>query len=108
MPVKIMIVDKEPADLRRLERLFGLTYHVLSAGSGEEALRLLEQHDVALLIADQRLPGMTGTELLEHAAALRPHMARIILAAQTDAKALMDAINRGQVYRYATKPWDKE
>jgi putative nucleotidyltransferase with HDIG domain len=108
MPFKIMIVDKEPADLRRLERLFSLTYQVLCAGSGEEALRLLEQHDVALLITDQRLPGLTGTELLEQAARLRPHMVRIILTAQTDAKALVDAINRGQVYRYAAKPWEDE
>ena len=61
MPVKIMFVDKEPADLRRLERLFGLTCHVLSAGTGEEALRLLEQHDVALLVTEMRLPGMSGT-----------------------------------------------
>jgi putative nucleotidyltransferase with HDIG domain len=103
-----MIADKEPADLRRLEKLFGSTHHVLYATSGEEALRLLEQHDVALLITDQRLPGMTGTELLEQAAELRPHMVRIILTAHADASALVDAINRGQVYRYATKPWGDE
>ena len=108
MRVKIMIVDRETADLRRLERLLGLTYHVLCAGSGEEALRLLEQHDVALLVTDQRLPGMSGTELLEQATHLRPHMVRIILTADTNAKALIDAINRGQVYRYTTKPWDNE
>ena len=108
MPPKIMIVDEEPADLRRLERLFGVTYQVLCATSGEEALSLLAQHDVALLITDLRLPGMTGTELLEQAAQLRPHMVRLILTAHADAEALADAINRGQVYRYAKKPWDDE
>lgn len=108
MPQKMMIVDNEPADLRRLEKLFGLTYHVLCATSGEEALSLLAQHDVALLITDQPLPGMTGTELLEQAAELRPHMVRLILTAQTDAESLVEAINRGQVYRYATKPYDDE
>jgi len=108
MPVKIMFVDKEPADLRRLERLFGLTCHVLSAATGEEALRLLEQHDVALLVTELRLPGMSGTEFLEQAAELRPHMVRIVLTAHADAQALADAINRGQVYRYATKPWQDE
>jgi putative nucleotidyltransferase with HDIG domain len=108
MPQKIMIVDNQPADLRRLERLFGATCQVLCATSGEEALRVLEQHDVALLITDLRLPGSTGAELLEHAAALRPHMVRIILTAHADADELADAINRGQVYRYATKPWDDE
>ena len=108
MPVKIMIVDKESSDLRRLERLFGLNYHVLCAESGEEALRQLEQHDVALLITDLQLPNMSGTALLEQAAELRPHMVRIILTAHADAQALADAINRGRVYRYATKPWQDE
>jgi putative two-component system response regulator len=108
MPQKILIVDSEAADLRRLERLFGLTYRVLSAGTGEEALRLLEQHDVALLVTDLRLPGMSGTDLLEQAARLRPHMVRLMLTACADADALVAAINRGQVYRYATKPWDDE
>jgi putative nucleotidyltransferase with HDIG domain len=103
-----MFVDNEPLDLRRLERLFGNTYHVLCAASGEEALRLLEQHDVALLITDQRLPGMTGTELLEQAASLRPHVVRIMLTAHADADVLVAAINHAQVYRYVTKPWDDE
>jgi putative nucleotidyltransferase with HDIG domain len=103
-----MIVDDEPADLWRLESLFSLSHHALCATSGEEALRLLEQHDVALLITEQRLPGMTGAELLERAAELRPHMVRMMLAAHTDADALVAAINRGQVYHYATKPWDEE
>ncbi|HYY93029.1 MAG TPA: response regulator, partial [Pyrinomonadaceae bacterium] len=90
MTYKIMIVDDEPANLRLLERLFRRGYQVISAGSGEEALRLLEQHDVALLITDQRMPGMTGTELLKRVAPLRPQMARIILTGYTDVGALVE------------------
>jgi putative two-component system response regulator len=108
MRQKIMFVDDEPADLRRLEALFGRTYQVLCAASGEEALRLLEQHDVALLVTDQRLSGMSGATLLERAAGLRPHVVRIMLTAHADADALVNAINRGQVYRCASKPWDDE
>ena len=108
MTYKIMIVDDEPANLRLLERLFRRGYQVISAGSGEEALRLLEQHDVALLITDQRMPGMTGTELLKRVAPLRPQMARIILTGYTDVGALVEAINCGQVYKYVTKPWDND
>ena len=108
MPYKIMVVDDEPANLRLLERLFRRDYTVVAAPSGEEALRLLEQHDVALLITDQRMPGMTGIELLKHAAGMRPHMVRIILTGYTDMEALVDAINCGQVYRYVTKPWNNE
>lgn len=108
MSYKIMIVDDEPANLRLLERLFRRDYNVVSASSGEEALRLLEQHDVALLITDQRMPGMTGIELLKHTAPLRPHMVRIILTGYTDVTSLVEAINCGQVYKYVTKPWDND
>lgn len=108
MAYKIMVVDDEPANLRLLERLFRRDYQVVAASSGAEALRLLEQHDVALLITDQRMPGMTGIELLSHAARLRPHMVRIILTGYTDMEALVEAINCGQVYRYLTKPWNNE
>ena len=108
MPHKIMLVDDEPANLRLLERLFRRDYHVLTASSGMEALRLLEQHDVALLITDQRMPGMSGTELLIRTADMRPHMVRIILTGYTDVSSLVEAINCGQVYKYVTKPWSNE
>lgn len=108
MAYKIMVVDDEPANLRLLERLFRRDHQVLAASSGAEALRLLEQHDVALLITDQRMPGMTGTELLKRAAAMRPHMVRIILTGYTDMDSLVDAINCGQVYHYVTKPWNND
>lgn len=106
MPYKIMIVDDEPANLRLLERLFRRDYTVVAASSGDEALQLLGQHDVALLITDQRMPGMTGIELLQRTASLRPHMVRIILTGYTDMTALVEAINCGHVYKYMTKPWD--
>src|SRR5919112_2349632 len=108
MPFKILIVDDEPANLRLLERLFRKDYQVIAELSGEEALRLLEQHDVALLITDQRMPGMTGIELLKRTADSRPHMVRMILTGYTDVGALVEAINCGQVYRYVTKPWDND
>jgi DNA-binding NtrC family response regulator len=105
---KIIVVDDEPANLRLLERLFRQDYEVITCESGEEALRLLNQHDVALLITDQRMPGMTGIELLKQTATIRPHMVRMILTGYTDVDTLVDAINSGLVYRYATKPWNNE
>ncbi|MFL6257544.1 MAG: HD domain-containing phosphohydrolase [Pyrinomonadaceae bacterium] len=108
MSYKILIVDDEPANLRLLERLFRRDYSVLTALSGQEALQLLGQHDVALLITDQRMPGMTGIELLKQIADTRPHMVRMILTGYTDMCALVEAINCGQVYRYVTKPWDND
>jgi DNA-binding NtrC family response regulator len=108
MSYKILIVDDEPANLRTLARLFRDQYQVLTAGSGVEALELLDQHDVALLITDQRMPEMTGIELLKKTVSLRPRMVRMILTGYTDVEALVEAINCGAVYRYVTKPWNND
>jgi response regulator RpfG family c-di-GMP phosphodiesterase len=108
MSYKILVVDDEPANLRLLERLFRRDYQCLTASSGMEALQLLSQHDIALLITDQRMPHMTGIELLQQAADLRPHMVRMILTGYTDMGTLVEAINCGQVYKYVTKPWNNQ
>lgn len=108
MAYKIMVVDDEAANLRLLERLFRGDYTVVTAESGAEALKALEQHDVALLITDQRMPGMTGIELAERTAPLRPHMVRIILTGYTDVESLVEALNGGHVYKYVTKPWNND
>jgi response regulator RpfG family c-di-GMP phosphodiesterase/HD-like signal output (HDOD) protein len=105
---KIMVVDDEPANLRLLERLFRRDYQVITASSGDEALELLNQHDVSVLVSDQRMPGMTGIELLKRSAEFRPHMVRIILTGYTDVGALVEAINCGHVYKYVTKPWSND
>jgi DNA-binding NtrC family response regulator len=103
-----MIVDDEPANLRTLERLFRSNYQVVTAASGAEALALLEQHDIAVLISDQRMPGMTGTELMMKTVAIRPQMVKILLTGYTDVGALIEALNSGLVYRYMTKPWNND
>lgn len=108
MSYKILIVDDEAANLRVLQRLFREDYQVITAGSGAEALELLNEHDFALLMTDQRMPGLTGIELLKRTVSVRPRMVRIILTGYTDVEALVEAINCGHVYRYVTKPWDNE
>ncbi|MBA3243260.1 MAG: response regulator, partial [Acidobacteria bacterium] len=105
---KIMVVDDEPANLRLLERLFRRDYNVITAASGAEALELLAQHDVALLITDQRMPGISGTGLLKQSVAFRPHMVRIILTGYTDIGTLVEAINCGQIYKFVRKPWHND
>lgn len=108
MTYKIMIVDDEAANLRTLHRLFRQDYQVITAESGVEALTLLQQHDVALLISDQRMAGMTGIELMKNTTALRPQMVKILLTGYTDVEALIESINCGLVYRYITKPWNND
>lgn len=108
MSYKILLVDDEPANLRSLERLFRQDYEVFTASTGDEALELVGVHDFALLITDQRMPGMAGIDLLKKTVAIRPRMVRIILTGYTDVDALVEAINCGQVYRYVPKPWNND
>lgn len=108
MQYKILFVDDETANLRLLERLFRNDYEVHTAASADEAIKLLEVHDVALIISDQRMPSMTGSEFLKIAAQMRPQTVRIMLTGYTDVNDLVEAINSGVVYKYITKPWVNE
>ncbi len=103
----ILVVDDEIANLQKLHRTFVHRYPVLSAKTGGEALQLVQTHkDIAVIIADQRMPGMTGIELLQQSMTILPHAVRIILTGYTDVDVLLEAINNCKVYRYVVKPWD--
>ncbi|MEO8650631.1 MAG: response regulator [Acidobacteriota bacterium] len=106
MNYKILIVDDEELNTRMLERVFRSHYDVVTAQSGGDGLEKLMVHDIALIISDQRMPGMTGVEFLVRAAELRPHCVRIILTGYTDSNDLADALNSNVVYKFVTKPWD--
>jgi response regulator RpfG family c-di-GMP phosphodiesterase len=108
MKHKILMVDDERPNIRLLERLFSDRYECFSAVSVDEALVILDQHDVAVIITDQRMPRMTGIDLLKRSADRRPHMVRILLTGYTDLEALVEAINCGLVYMYVQKPWNNE
>lgn len=105
MKYNMLIVDDEQANLRLLQRVFSPEYTVITAESGAAALEVLEKQPVALIISDQRMPGMTGIEFLKRAAMISPQSVRIILTGYTDAEALVEAVNSGAVYKYVTKPW---
>ena len=105
-PPTVLIVDDEPRVLDSLEALLAMDYRVLRTEHAAEALRLLAAEDVALVISDQRMPRMAGTELLAHARELAPDTARVLLTAFTDADALMESINAAHVYEFVLKPWD--
>jgi Response regulator containing a CheY-like receiver domain and an HD-GYP domain len=108
MKYKILAVDDEAANVRMLERVFRPQFDVVTALSGAEALDLLAVHDIALIISDQRMPGMTGVEFLKRAAEMRPRCVRFILTGYTDANDLADALNSNVIYKYITKPWIAE
>jgi response regulator RpfG family c-di-GMP phosphodiesterase len=106
MHYTILAVDDEPANLRMLERLLRKDYRVLTATSGEEALEILSHNSVDLILTDQRMPGMSGTELLRASLQTNPDATRIILTGFTDIESLIEAINTSQVFQYVSKPWE--
>ncbi len=105
--VKILVVDDEENILRAIRRLLmDEDLEVLTATSGEEALRILiSDQDVGLIVSDQRMPGLTGVDFLEKARKIVPDTIRIVLTGYADVNAAIDAINRGGAYRYVAKPW---
>jgi len=105
----ILVLDDEPASVSLLRITLGMEYTVYTATDGPAALELLAQHpDIALAIIDQRMPGMSGTEFIQKTIAPYPHLVRVILTGYTDIESLIEAINAGSVYRYLTKPWNKD
>jgi two-component system, sensor histidine kinase and response regulator len=101
----VLVVDDEPASLRAVARALAEDYRVVTTATAAEALRLLAAEPVAVLVVDQRMPEMTGTELLARSAHHHPDTIRVLLTGYTDVETLVDAINAGQVYYYLTKPW---
>jgi two-component system response regulator HupR/HoxA len=102
----LLIVDDEPGILETLAMTLSDDARVLTAPSGQEALEILEREDVSLVLTDQRMPGISGVDLLARARSLRPDAVRILLTGYADVDVIADAINRARVYRYIHKPWE--
>ncbi|OGU06588.1 MAG: phosphohydrolase [Geobacteraceae bacterium GWC2_58_44] len=109
-PYKVLLVDDEENIVRSITRLLleeELDLDVMSATSGAQGLEALGKHpDVALILSDQRMPGMSGAEFLQKAREIAPDAVRMVLTGYADMAATMDAINKGGTSRYLTKPWD--
>ncbi|MHB8873808.1 MAG: sensor histidine kinase [Myxococcaceae bacterium] len=106
----VVYVDDEPINLRVFDANFRAQFKVLTCASGQQALELIARQgpEIAVLISDQRMPEMTGVELLEKVRTIAPDIQRMIITAYSDMQAVMDAVNRGQVSRYFVKPWVRE
>jgi two-component system probable response regulator PhcQ len=106
---KILIVDDEENILNSLKRLFHKEpYQILTAINGEEGLKILDDHQVDLIISDLKMPQMNGIEFLKRAKEKNPVPLRIVLTGHADMKSIMDAIDQGEIYRFLLKPWDDE
>jgi len=104
----LVVVDDEAEVLRSVHDLFRLDYRVLTFERGADALVALEQADPHVVLSDQRMPGLSGVELLRQVKQLRPEATRLLFTGYADIKAVIDAINQGSVFRYIAKPWDPD
>ena len=104
----ILYVDDEPQNLVTLRYALDDRFTILTAQNGNQAIQMLDREDVAVLLCDQRMPGMSGVEVCRYVSERKPDVVRIILTAYADLQTAMDAINQGQVLRYVTKPWRNE
>ena len=106
MSVKVLFVDDDPANLVVCEAACGDDFEVVTASSAEAALELMRTEEVGVIVADQRMPGTTGVELLERVRVEYPDTVRVLITAYSDIQAAIAAINRGRVRRYLRKPWE--
>lgn len=107
----ILLVDDELSITRSLHRLFRKeNCRILTATSGQEGLDILSktEHPISLIISDQRMPVMTGAQFLEKARQLAPQAIRFLLTGYADVKDILDAVNKGEIHRYLTKPWNDD
>ncbi|HUX95102.1 MAG TPA: response regulator [Bacteroidales bacterium] len=104
----ILYVDDEEDNLTVFNSAFRRNYKIHLATSGPEGLKILKKHEIKLIITDQRMPEMTGIQFLERIIPEYPDCIRMILTGFSDIEAIIQAINTGRVYRYITKPWNKE
>ncbi|UCF96413.1 MAG: response regulator [Spirochaetaceae bacterium] len=104
----ILYVDDEPQNIYLFRSLFETDYNVLTAASGSEALAIMAELDIQVLLADQRMPDLNGIQLLESVAKEHPETVRVLVTGYADIDVVIEAINRGAVYRYLSKPWDIE
>lgn len=104
----ILLVDDEPEILFSLRGLLRKDFEVYTAESGAEAMQILKEHSIHVILTDQRMPGMTGVQLLHRVLGEHPQAIRIVFTGYADIKAVIDAVNQGHIYRYITKPWDPD
>ncbi len=103
---RLLFVDDEERILRSLKALFRADYEVLTATDPQQALWRVGQRDVDVLVSDQRMPGMTGVELLRAARDAAPRTMRILLTGYSDLSSIVGSVNDGEIFRFINKPWD--
>lgn len=108
MSYGVLYVDDEINNLNSFKAAFRRDFDIYTAQSARDGRKILDTNEIGVIITDQRMPGMTGIEFLESIIPVYPDTIRILLTGFSDMNAVMDAINRGQVYKYLVKPWQND
>lgn len=108
MAIGVLYVDDEINNLNSFKAAFRRYFDIYTASSAREGRKILDNNEIGVIITDQRMPVMTGIEFLESILPVYPDTIRILLTGFSDINAVMDAINRGQVYKYLVKPWQND
>ncbi|GAA4085962.1 response regulator [Mucilaginibacter panaciglaebae] len=108
MAIGVLYIDDEVNNLNSFKAAFRRDFEIFTASSAKEGRKILDTQEIGVIITDQRMPGMTGIEFLESILPVYPDTIRILLTGFSDINAVMDAINRGQVYKYLVKPWQND
>ena len=103
----ILYVDDEENNLTSFRAALRRYYNIFTAQNGAEGMEIIKNNDIHVIVTDQRMPGMTGVQFLQRIPD-EPDNVRMILTGFSDIEAIIEAINTGKVYRYITKPWDKD
>lgn len=107
--IKVLYVDDEENNLFSFKATFRLKYQVFTAISGAKGLEVLNEHpDIHVILTDQRMPEMTGVDFLQSILSIHPDPIRILLTGYADLQASIDAVNKGKIFHYLSKPWNEE
>ncbi len=106
--INILYVDDEVNNLISFKATFRLRYKIFTAESARDAMKILDEHNIHIIITDQRMPEMTGVEFLVNILETHPDPIRILLTGYADLNAVIDAVNKGKIYHYLSKPWNEE
>ncbi|MDG1475594.1 MAG: response regulator, partial [Vicingaceae bacterium] len=106
--INVLYVDDEIRNLSAFKATYRRVYNIYLAESAKEGVNILENNDIDIVLTDQRMPETTGVEFLQSIIKTHPDPIRILVTGYSDIGAVIDAVNKGQIYRYVSKPWDNE
>jgi phosphoserine phosphatase RsbU/P len=104
----ILYIDSSEENLKSFKSAFSRDYHIYTAGSGRDGMEIMEKRIIQLVITDHRIPDMSGIDFLEMILVNFPDCMRMIMTGKSDTDAIIEAFNRGNIYRYVAKPWNRE